>query len=236
MKKISILILAVAALIALYLKLRSVQFDFVIAENQPNLAAAVVKKELQPASKKDISTSQALPAATSEAVMGTDETIPRVIPDPPIVTTKHTANDFNWGQFTDTMLNKTIHLSESASANGSPISGTYTSSAQLKHRAFDSITLDYTAEVPSGSSLKFEIQTKASEEHWSDWQEIDLHHLRKPIQLVESASGWRYRFTFSAPSVESSPRLQNVTITTHNSVLLAKGPAAIVSGEPTVNP
>lgn len=146
----------------------------------------------------------------------------KAVPVAAVENVTQAGTDFNWGEFDRTVLRKDLQLAAGALENeadqaGTTRTGTYVSSRHQGHPAFDTISIGYTAVLPEGSTLQLEISLMNAQAEWSPWMEVSMEDLHQPLAVDAVAAGWQYRLTFSAPSVDASPRVQSVKITTRNS-------------------
>jgi hypothetical protein len=182
--------------------------------------SSALKRTAASAAEKNSSDDFGLSGAAAEKSANAEFTAPRLIPVSAVQTIVQSGQEFNWGEFSNTVVKTHLQLAPNAtkepSQDGSKISGTYLSRRHLGHQAFDTISIGYSAIVPPESSLKFEIRIMTANNEWSAWQELSPDEFDQPIPMDGLAAGWQYQITFFAPSIDATPEVQRVTITTRN--------------------
>ena len=84
-------------------------------------------------------------------------------------------------------------------------------SAEIKARTyFNAISVNYYAEIPEGSGLRFEVSAGDSNGNWSEWQEVSSSEA--DVHFDASYDTYRYRVVFVRSEDGHSPQLREVQI------------------------
>lgn len=102
-----------------------------------------------------------------------------------------------------------------------PESGTYRSAVFTAEQTFDSVEVGWTADIPEGAELSFQVRTSVNGDEWTDWHHLhtDTHIDRGPGERIYAmphitapSSFVQYEVNLGPSATGESPRLSEVEI------------------------